>query len=247
MLKILGVMLSWINPFFLISKVITYFKVRRFRNVFGKDSCKDFYVIYNVYNTPSLGIVFPKPKLRVQRGRCSGGTNLTTINSTATSRAMAHLVYGFAKSIGTAPRIASDVECDDRMDISFISIGGGTNCKSVDLLENDSNKFLDFGKASIINKTSGEEIIKAGSEPGFDHGFIIKIKPNNNKEKTWICCAGFAEWATSGAAWYLAHRWKEIYKWAKKLEFALIIKTKKGSDESTVLLHKFLKDEKKKN
>jgi len=242
MLKILGVILSWVNPFFLISKAITYFRIRKFNNLFGNDSSKNLHVIYNVYETPSLATIFPKPKLRVQRSRCSGGTHLTTVNSTATSRAIAHLVYGFAKSVGRSPKIASDVECDDRMDISFISIGGSTNCKSVDLLENASNKFLDFRNSAIVDKESGKEFIRAGSDPGFDHGFIIKIKPHGNEKRTWICCAGFAEWATSGAAWYLAHRWKEIYKWAKKSEFALIIKTKKGSDESTILLHKFLRD-----
>ena len=234
MLAVVEWILGCIKPLILtIRKAKRYFRTRKFIHIFGRDTCKDFYVIYNVYETPSRVTRFPKPMSRLQRSRSYGGTNLTTVNSTATSRAIAHLVYGVTNGSGTAPKIASDVECDDKMNISFISIGGLTNFKTIDLLENDSNKLLDFRSKSIVEKKSGKEIIRAGSEPDFDHGFIIKIKPDANKDKIWICCAGFGEWASSGAAWYLAHKWKEIHKWAKKSEFALIIKTRKGSDEST--------------
>jgi hypothetical protein len=243
MSTVLGWILGWINPLPLIRKTKGHFKTRKFKRVFGKDACRNLYVIYNVYKAPSLGARFPKPGSRVRRSRSSGGTNLTTVNSCATSRAIAHLVYGITNGGLVVPKIASDLECDEKMDLSFLSIGGITNFKTIDLLDNDSNKFLDFRDKAIVSRSSGKKIIIAGSEPDFDHGFIVKIYPDNNKNRTWICCSGFAEWATSGAAWYLAHKWKEIHKWAKKSEFALIIKTRKGSDDSTSLLHRYLSAE----
>ena len=45
-------------------------------------------------------------------------------------------------------------------------------------------------------------------------------------------CAGFSEWGTTGAAYYLLTRWKQIYKKFKRDEFCLIIEVDIGSDES---------------
>lgn len=217
-----------------------WLRTRRFRQVFGEDSNKKFYVIYSVYRSPSRGIIFPKPKPEVVRRRACGGTNLSTVNSCATTRAVGHLVYGFGENVKIAPIILSDKDTDEDMELSFISIGGITNFKTVDLLENSSNKFLDYEKGSIIAKGSRRALVRAGKESGFDHGFIIKVNPSNNMRRTWICCGGVAEWGTSGAAWYLVHRWKEIRKFAKGKPFACITKTRVGSDDSTEAIYKFL-------
>jgi hypothetical protein len=237
----LGLILSWINPISLLNKAIAYFKTRKFKRFFGKDSLNLFYIVYAGFENPRLGSVFNKPVSNVYRRRSSGATNLTAINSTADTRSIAHLVYVFANDVKVAPKVVSDAECNEMMDISFISIGGIPNFKTVDLLEDDSNKFLDFkslysANLSISNKKTGEVYVIAGSEPDFDHGFIIKIHPKNHRDKTWICCAGFAEWGTSGAAWYLSHKWKEIYRLVKKSEFGIVIKTRRGSDSSTEVI-----------
>jgi hypothetical protein len=234
----LGLILSWINPISLLNKAITYFKTWKFKRIFGRDSFDLFYVVYPGFVNPRLGSVFHKPFSNVYRKRSSGATNLTAITSTADTRSIAYLVYVFANSVKVAPEVVSDAKCNEMMDLSFISIGGITNFKTVDLLDDDANRFLDFklldsAGLSIANKKTGEVYVIAGSDPGFDHGFIIKIHPKNHRDKTWICCAGFAEWGTSGAAWYLSHNWKEIYRLVKKSEFGIVIKTRKGSDSST--------------
>jgi hypothetical protein len=127
------------------------------------------------------------------------------------------------------------------MDISFLAIGGHTNHKTVDIFDNEENKFLDFGHESIVSKESGDPIIIAESE--VDYAIIIKISPFENTKRTWLCCAGFGEWGTSGAAWWLSHNWKTIYKKAKNRPFACITRTRVGSDDSTRMLHLFLSSE----
>ena len=209
---------------------------RHFRMVFGNDVEDIFYLIYPHYEPPTRDIEFRKPQSRVPR-RTHSATNLTAIHSTAATRTVNHLAYEIGKNSKIPPRVISDIDADPLMDISFLSIGGITNHKSVDLLDNEENIFLDFGHESIISKGSGHPIISA--ESNVDYGIILKINPLDNSKRTWICCAGFGEWGTSGSAWWLSRNWKLIYKKAKKKPFACITRTRVGSDDSTRLIHIF--------
>ncbi len=222
----------------------------KFKQVFGRDAGKEFHVIYNIKFVPKdKKIVFEKVTPKVHRDNYSRTQNLTTINSCSTTRAIGYLVYSFGEMVNKPPIISSDADTDEKMDISFISIGGRTNLKTCDILRNDSNHFLDFrrirdkdsDKSFIVHRPSKLPIIEFSSHVAY--GFIIKINPDSNPERTWICCAGFEEWGTSGAAWYLSNKWKTIRKWAKNKPFAIITKTEINCDESTRWIHKFLTSE----
>ncbi len=139
------------------------------------------------------------------------------------------------------PHIRSDIELDERMDISFLSVGGVNNFKSLDVIENESNIFLKFGGGGIQSKTLNGSIAKI--EGKIDCGLILKIHPENNPNRTWICVAGIGEWGTSGASWWLSRHWKTICKRAKEKPFACVTKTVYGSDDSTSLVHLFLTKE----
>jgi hypothetical protein len=215
----------------------TYLRTREFKQVFGRDAEKKCHVIYNI-SFPPEHTVFSKPEPKVKRDNYRRTQNLTTINSCATTRAIGYLVYAFGERVNKPPTISSDVDTDDRMDISFISVGGVTNLKSCDVLRDSSNHFLDFSGRSIVHRSSGLPIIQFSTEIAY--GFIIKINPHSNPERTWICCAGFEERGTSGAAWFLATKWKHIRKWAKDKPFAIITKTDYHSDESTEFVYRFL-------
>lgn len=196
-----------------------------FKQVFGRDAGKEYHVIYNINIVPK-GIVFEKPEPKVKRDNYRRTQNLTTINSCAVTRAIGYLVYAFGEKVNKPPIISSDVDTDDRMDISFISVGGVTNQKTCDVLRDGSNHY---------SKLWGIEFTG-----DVDYGFIMKIKPDSNPKRTWICCAGYGEWGSSGAAWFLARKWKDIRKLAKGKPFAIITKTEINSDESTKLVHNFL-------
>lgn len=210
-----------------------------FRKVFGEVEKQDYYLIYASFLSPSRETVYYKDRTQVHR--CStSATNLTTIQSVSASRSVNYFAFVIGSNSEIPPRITSDADADSLMDISFISIGGYTNLKTVDLFDNENNVFLDFNlnQESIVSKTSREAIVHAESE--VDYGIIIKISPFANSQRTWICCAGFGEWGTSGAAWWISRNWKMIHRRAKSKPFACITRTRVGSDDSTRMVHFFL-------
>lgn len=232
-----GLVVAFLTLFFQWS--IKKLKCRAFRQIFGND-LDDFYMVYPSYESPSPGTAFPKPPSKVPRQRFST-VNLTTINSNASTRSISYLSYAIGNYSPSLPHIRSDIDLDQRMDLSFLSVGGVNNYKSLDVFENRSNIFLQFGRSGIQSKASGEYI--ANIEGKMDYGLIIKIHPENNPNRTWLCVAGIGEWGTSGASWWLSRHWQKIYKRAKNKSFACITKTIYGSDDSTSLVHLFLSKE----
>ncbi len=218
------------------------FQRRRFRRVFGEDSIGQMYLKYCVYEPTSREVRFRKPKTKVKRGT-PDAFNLTRVASGAGSRAVAYVASVIGINSNGPPIIEADDHQDERMDISFITIGG-TNHRTQDIFDDESNVFLQFGDERIETRRSHRRIVSAPlSSQGVDYGMIIKIHPKSNPERTWICCAGFGEWGTSGAAWFLANRWKKIHKFAKRGPFACITETRIGSDDSTVMSHRFRNEE----
>lgn len=215
-----------------------WLKSRKFRRVFGKDVNNEFHIIYCLYDAPRNDNHFPKPKSQIPaRIRVSGGQNLEKVTSCASVKGVSYLVYGFGENVKMAPTISSDEDTDKNMDLSFISVGGITNFKTADLLRNPSNTFLDFNckrkPIAIIKKNSRSVIVGAEKMGVYDYGLIIKIHPKGKRNRTWICCAGFGIWGTSGAAYYLANKWKKIHKWAGNKPFACVTRTEIKSDTST--------------
>lgn len=100
---------------------------RSFRKLFGNVLEENFHIIYPVYESPQ-GAKYSKPQPKVKR-RTFATVNLTTVNSTASSRSVSHLAYLIGSNSKTSPKIKSDVELDEIMDISFFSIGGLNNHK----------------------------------------------------------------------------------------------------------------------
>jgi hypothetical protein len=214
-------------------------KCRAFRQVFGND-LDEFYLIYPSYESPNRNTTYPKTPPKVPRPSHST-VNPTTITSNASTRSVSHLSYAMGNYSPKLPHIMPDIDLDQRMDISFLSVGGINNYKSLDVFENTSNVFLQFGPEGIHSKTSSESI--ANIEGKYDYGLILKIHPENNPNRTWICVSGLGEWGTSGASWWLSRHWKTIHKCAKDKPFACITKTLYGSDDSTSLVHLFLSKE----
>ena len=224
------------------------YRNRKFKQVFGEDVDQNYNIVYPTYLT-SPETVFEMPPSQVTRERHGTG-RLTVVNSTAASRSISHLGYTIGTNAKRSPHIKAHTEVDEDWGISFISIGGLNNFKSVDLLNDPANSFIRFGPPpfnTIVTSNSGSILVQL-RERGVDYGLIVKINPTNNLNRIWICCAGFLEWGTSGAAWWLANRWKEeIYPRARNRPFACITRTQVGSDESTTLLQFFLSGEEAEN
>lgn len=225
-----------------------YWINRSFKKIYGKDITREFHVVYPLHCEPLPPRELPhwKPvfhKLPRKNGSVvHSGVNLKQITSIASAKSIGYLVNAFGKSPKISPTISSDHDIDEKMDISFISIGGKGNIKTEDLLENLGNEFYEFrinnNVLNITNKKTGEKVVDTNDMDKCDYGVIIKINPAHNPEKTWICCAGVGLWGTSGASYYLAQKWKEILKWAGNKPFGCVIKTKVLSDDSTEIIDK---------
>ena len=209
---------------------------RKFKEVFGFDTDGGMTVKYTAYVLPQT-TVFPKPPSRVRRSTDSG-INITEVTTEADMRATAYLANAFGKTMGIIPQIEPDHFADDRMDISFVSIGGDTNCRSRDCFD-DIGCLVKFDGSRIVEKGTACAIVTLDAS-GVDYGLIVKLHPANNPARTWICCAGFNVWGTSGAAWFLSRHWMKIHHYAKNKPFVCITKTRIRSDDSTTLVKRFI-------
>ena len=150
----------------------------------------------------------------------------------------------FGKVTGRVPNLVSDYDIQNKLDISFCSIGGQDNEKTVEVLEKEENRFLTFGESgAIITKIQEEKEKKnfvieekerdqhyfCHKDDGYGYGFILKVIPKKFPKRVWICVAGIGEWDTSGAVWYLANHWREM---PESGSFGLIVKVRFGQDES---------------
>lgn len=217
-----------------------FFRARRFRSFFGCFG-SEYYIVYGRYVVPQ-DVELPVEKPKIKRPRCeTKGIGLGPVTSGAQAKSLSYLVGAFRKEAYISPVISAHSEVDEKMEISFISIGGFGNFKTVDLLENAANVFVDFDRSPlrIVRKKDGKTVVDANTVRNFDYGIIVKIHPASDPTQTWICCAGFGVWATSGSAYYLANKWREIKKWAGYGEFGCVVKTVAGSDDSTIVIGRY--------
>ena len=152
--------------------------------------------------------------------------------SSSELRSAKYLSDVMGREIKQSPLLSSDYEVQDKYNFSFISFGGpSSNFKSRDALTNDGNILLNFVDNTFITCRTQRKVIEL--QPGLDYGLILKLHPSQFPEKTWIICAGIGEWGTSGATWFLAYKWREIYIFAKGDPFAIIVKVREKKDESS--------------
>lgn len=165
-------------------------------------------------------------------------------------RALKYLTSGFLNEFSVKTELVADIDdsIDRILNMSFISIGGpDSNYKTEDLLSNDENIFLTMDNKKIFSKNDKKVLVE--NSPGVDYGLILRIRPKEFPDRVWLVCAGFGEWGTSGAAWFLSNKYSELlkeirgccnfYYWGKGKNFAAIIRVKNRQDESADLIKVF--------
>lgn len=252
--------MNWINEIVLgivmlivggiLTTLYNFFKQRcwriKFKSVFGNDvaDSNKFRLVFGefILSPPIITFLannsithpYQKPMPISQ-----GPVNMFSISkpvSIAEVRAVNYLSSVIGKQVKQAPVITSDIEIKDKLDLSFVSFGGPNgNHKTNDVLTNEANQLINFdqGNSQMISVTSKKPILTtAALSKDYDYGLILKIHLEQPPNHVWITCAGFGEWGTSGAAYYLAKNWQKIYEWAKGNNFAIIVKVRNGQDES---------------
>jgi len=141
---------------------------------------------------------------------------------------------------GAEAKVAADESVKERLDLDFISFGYANNLKTVDLASNESNRFaeFDYKQDGFVTKVSRRRLFQPLS--GSDYGIILRVHPHQFPHRTWICCAGYGEWGTSGTAWFLGYKWRKVASRLKADEaFLAVIKVAQGQDESAELVGLF--------
>lgn len=208
------------------------YRRRSFKQIFGEDSQSDFNIVYGKmillpsYDKNGKPLEWPYAKPGIPgRFRFSSPVSFTATKSAK------YISESFGKNIGYAAKLISDEDIKDKLDISYCSLGGFNNYKTIDILESEENSFFKITKDGIIvDKENAEN--KFANDGIHDYAVIIKVVPKSFSNRVWIAVAGLGEWGTSGASWYLSRNWKKIKKISKNKPFGLVIKVKGGKDES---------------
>ena len=178
-------------------------------------------------------------------GKTIGMEGYFTIISDRTLQAYSYIIRELAKYTKSV-NISTDEFSNLDLNNSFLTLGGSiSNELTYFILNQESNRFFQF--IGFADKPKNEwriETIDQSLEKVFfnrsfskDYGIILKIKNTRFKDHNFIVCAGLGSWGTSGAAWYLANNWKNLYKEFKTEEFGIILEVAVGNDTSAVRVY----------
>lgn len=200
--------LTWLIWNYLLPKYHKYF----FKKVFGRDSLKDFYIVYGLLTADAGCISDPqRKKFPFIKPGIPGIFHSDWVVPLTETKAAKYLSELFGTQKGSLKFYSDDEIEKEGLNISFCSLGGINNSKTVEFLKYEENTFYDFSGdlTSIIRKDQKKSF---STDNEIDYGFIIKIKPKRFQKKVWIAVAGIGSPGMTGAAWYLSKRWKDIEK-----------------------------------
>ena len=206
----------------------------RYKKIFGNDINSEFYIVYGKlllkkpYNSEGKEENWPYTK-------SNGGIfNISEPVSFIETKSAKYLSDSIAKNTNSTALIISDDEIKSKLDISYCSLGGYNNHKTIDILNAENNYYFDFTGVKIVSKI--DTTITYNIDKGHDYAVIIKLKNKYFPKKTQICVAGLGESGTSGASWFLANKWRELLKKTNGSDFGCIIRVEFGKDESAEIM-----------
>lgn len=222
----------------LLDRLIIYLNKKlkgyKFKQIFGNNT-DDFNIVYGkMVLKPQYS---SKDKFPYLKPNSIGQFSISSPVSFSETRAAKYISESFSTSLDKSPRLISDDEIKDKIDISFCSLGGYNNYKTIEIIQSIQNEFLDINltpPSSIVNKKNQQKVYSIDGL--HDYALIIKIKNVLFPNRTQICIAGLGEWGTSGGSWFLAYKWKELRKITGDKSFGAVIRVRSGIDESAELI-----------
>lgn len=127
-----------------------------------------------------------------------------------------------------------------KLEKTIVALGSSSSNEVTDfILHEPNNTFLDFGQIGnnfyILGKAGGQHLQGFQGPVPRDLGMILKIPNTRFSGHFFFVCAGLGEWGTSGAAWYLSKKWKELNKKYRE-GFGIVVEVDPGSDESARII-----------
>jgi len=227
--------------------VLTRWRRRRFQQVFGAGAERYQLVYAPLKLHPAVRATLPPTFLRpdgepfifVRSDSENARFSASQITSSCEIRAASYIASALGRD---GARESTFVDCESlasKLDIDFISFGFISNLKTIDVLNNAGNGLVIIAPNPVFMawKWTGEPTIPE-YRPHLDYGIILKIHPVQFPGRTWIACAGMGEFGTSGAAWFLARKWRELEQRANGAgRFFALIGVERGKDESAMLVN----------
>lgn len=156
-------------------------------------------------------------------------------------KAVAHLATIFESAIKGPTALLPDSEVRGEFDLNFAAVGFETNLQSRQAFENAGNRsrkgaiqLVNVGYPSQIKLIGGTELPRPAPKD-CEYGLILKIHPREFPNRTWFVCGGEGECATTAAGYFLANKWREIYRRVGSKSFAAVVRVKSCEEQSAVL------------
>lgn len=229
--------------FYLCTRARNKWQSWRFKRIFGTETGSHFLVYGSLILHPLLIRLIPTELSKLRDYPLTKSTDerfAFSAEKTASAseiRAAAYVAAALGKDGGVASHFVSDEFLRDKLDVDFVSFGALSNLKTLDVFTNDANQLAEYDsqQESFVSKKTRKPLCRPRQD--YDYGIILKIHPRQFPRRTWIACAGLAEWGTSGSAWFLSRRWRDIEKLVKGDDhFVAVIEVKKEQDESASLV-----------
>ncbi|MGO9245340.1 MAG: hypothetical protein ACLPT4_04290 [Verrucomicrobiia bacterium] len=156
-------------------------------------------------------------------------------------RASTYLAQLFGQARVPDIKLLPDTAAIESNEGNFVSLGGpGSNYKTADILACANNIFIRMEHDHFALVTGTRLPYQATSE--HDYGFILRVRSPFFPLCALTVCAGLGEWGTSGSAWFLSRKWRDLMKYGdswrtlwglrRQADFLAIIKVIRRQDDS---------------
>jgi hypothetical protein len=219
---------------------------RRFQRVFGPADGEYRLVYAPLKLHPEVKASVPstfsrphgEPFVFVRSDSDDARFSASQVTSACEIRAASYIASALGKDGARESTFVDSESLASKLDVDFVSFGLVSNLKTIDVFNNEGNDLIVpvQNPGFMAWRGSGEPLI-AENRSHLDYGIILKIHPVQFPERTWIACAGNGEFGTSGAAWFLARKWRELERRARGAgHFFALVAVEVGKDESAVLV-----------
>ena len=226
-----------------IPKSITKSKAKKF---FGKDILGDnFKVVQGYYSQldadePLNNKNQPRCKKHFHDGKIIKLRGPKDFTGLSDIRAVAYIYQELSKHRKELIDLITDKEAYKNLNNTYITIGGPmSNELTRYALSDKNNRFIDFTIPEDLSKMTNEFTVKGEVKSYLktkenDYAIILKIKNSRSENHFFFICAGLGGSGTAASAWYLAEKWKSLYKRFHNKEFIVLLRVSPDSDTSGI-------------
>jgi hypothetical protein len=154
-------------------------------------------------------------------------------------RSASYIINALSTYRKLAVEVMSDTTAFENLDRTFVALGSPSSNEISDLIQREpNNEFLEFrqegSEGFIFDKKGGRKFVGFKEPARKDYGMVLRLPNLRFPGHFFFVCAGLGEWGTSGAAWYLATKWRDLLREFGNSPFGIAVEVEIGVDNSTV-------------